>query len=327
MKLDSAHTVKSYLIRENIITGKDEPLIERLSGGVSCEVWKVHHGEYKWVLKQALERLNVKADWYADIERIHREHEVMEALHGILPEKVIPAVVYKDYVNHVYIMTAVEGNATTWKEELFNENFSVGLAEKAATFLTAMHSYHDGISPEDQVRFRNQKYFRQLRIEAFHETIIQKHPYLSPYVQQLIEELIKQQTCLVHGDFSPKNMLIDADGKLMFVDFEVTHWGNPVFDLAYCLGHLMLKAWYLNRKESVLRLIHAFLESYTLPKGNLIPHLGLLLLARMDGKSPVNYITDEHTKIIIRNVAVNWIRGKTKTGNVVQQIKSALYAS
>ena len=92
MKLDSISNVRSYLANEGIVHEKDEPFVEQLGGGVSCDVWKVSVGENSWVLKQALDRLRVEADWYSDIERIHREHEVMEILYALLPKGSIPKV-------------------------------------------------------------------------------------------------------------------------------------------------------------------------------------------------------------------------------------------
>ena len=324
MKLDSISNVRSYLANEGIVHEKDEPFVEQLGGGVSCDVWKVSVGENSWVLKQALDRLRVEADWYSDIERIHREHEVMEILYALLPKGSIPKVVYTDYVNHVYMMTAADGFTQTWKDGLMNQDFNPSFAKKAATLLAAIHECSNRIPVAEKTKLLDQKYFRQLRIDAFHLTVVKKYPHLTSAVQKLINELTTQKQCLVHGDFSPKNMLINKDGDLMLIDFEVAHWGNPVFDIAYCLGHLMLKGWHLDKKEKALQLIETFLISYDRSVDDLIPHLGLMLLARMDGKSPVNYIKDENVKNAIRKVAVNWIEGATINKNVFQNIKAAL---
>lgn len=324
MKIDSISNVKSYLIRQGIIHEKDEPFVEQLGGGVSCDVWKITVGEHNWVLKQALDKLKVEAEWYSDIDRIHREHEVMETLNELLPDGSIPKVVYKDYANHVYMMTAADGFTQTWKDSLMNEDFNASFANKAATLLSAIHKCSDRIPVTDKTKWLDQKYFKQLRIDAFHLTVLGKYPQLKPAINKLIKEVTTQQSCLVHGDFSPKNMLINDEGDLMLIDFEVAHWGNPVFDVAYCLGHLMLKGWFLDRKEKALQLIETFLISYSGNINNLIPHLGLMLLARVDGKSPVNYIKDKNIKNAIRKVAINWIQGTTENQNVFQNIKMAL---
>jgi thiamine kinase-like enzyme len=110
----------------------------------------------------------------------------------------------------------------------------------------------------------------------------------------------------------------------VLIDFEVAHWGNPVFDLAYCLGHLILKAWHLQKEHEVLKLIEVFLCTYELKVENLTPHVGLMLLARMDGKSPVNYIKDEVLKNKIRSIAISWIMEEAAHEVPLQNIQQAL---
>ena len=103
MKLDRIIDVKAYLVDSGITAVMDEPIIEQMTGGVSCRTWKIIIKNNQWVIKQALEKLKVKAEWYSDVQRIHREHEVMEALDGLVPAGTIPKVLYKDYVNHIYM--------------------------------------------------------------------------------------------------------------------------------------------------------------------------------------------------------------------------------
>jgi hypothetical protein len=83
----------------------------------------------------------------------------------------------------------------------------------------------------------------------------------------------------------------------------------------------MLKAWHLKKYEELLSLIKAFLDSYKGKVSNLLPHLGLMLLARMDGKSPVNYIQDESLKQSIRMVAIDWITNASADAKVLEAIE------
>ena len=323
MNLDNIVDVKRYLVKVGFADKADEPLIQNLSGGVSSSVWKVELKNEHWVIKQALGKLKVKDDWFADVDRIHREHEVMDALYSFLPKKSIPKVLHVDKANHIYMMACAEEGAQTWKELLMDENFNLSIAENAASFLREMHSGSNKINDQDKTRFEDQKYFIQLRIEPFHKHLMQKYPELSPSIQQLIDELTRQKICLVHGDFSPKNILVEKNNQIVVIDFEVAHWGNPVFDLAYSMGHLMLKGWFLKKPQELLKLIEVFLATYGEEGNNLMPHLGLMLLARMDGKSPVNYIVDEEMKNSIRKVAVNWIQGKAAEKNILLNIQTA----
>ncbi len=321
MILDSKEEVIKYLKQEGLIKLEDNALVEYLSGGVSCRVWKVSVNNDRWVIKQALEKLDVKADWFSDVERIHREHEVMKQLEIVIPDCNIPKILHVDYVNHIYLMTCAEEGVETWKDLLMNGIFNPDTARSAADILSQIHSQSHKIDEQIKAGFYDQKYFIQLRIDPFHRFLMGKYPELSAEINGLIDELTSQQTCLVHGDFSPKNMLVEKSGSIVLIDYEVAHWGNPVFDLAYCLGHLMLKAWHLNKPAEILELISVFMANYKGQVRNLLPHLGLMLLARMDGKSPVNYIQDESLKQVIRTTAINWIRGTDSGLNVFDAIK------
>ena len=323
MKLDTLEKVRKYLIKVGIAYKSDEPVVENLSGGVSSSVWKIVLKNNRWVMKQALGKLKVEEDWFSDVERIHREHEVMEALYDFVPKGAIPKVLHVDYVNHIYMMACAEEEAQTWKDILMKENFSVPVAENAAYLLREIHHNSNSINASDIAKFQDQKYFIQLRVDPFHCRLMQKYPELTSSIQKLIDEVTLQKTCLVHGDFSPKNMLVEKDDKIVLIDFEVAHWGNPVFDLAYCIGHLMLKGWYLKKHKEILKLTEVFLAVYGREVNNLMPHLGLMLLARMDGKSPVNYIREENMKNAIRKVAINWIQDKAGDANTLKNIQKA----
>ncbi|HEX7905499.1 MAG TPA: aminoglycoside phosphotransferase family protein [Chitinophagaceae bacterium] len=314
--------IKQCLIEGKITSNTDGLQVEQLEGGISCTVWKTSLPRGSWVFKQALGKLRVEADWFSDIERIHREHEVMEALYKLMPKGTIPKVVCTNYDKHFFLMDYVEASQT-WKEDLFKENFVVAVAEQAARVLRNIHEGSMNIPKSEQAKFSDQEYFVQLRINPFHRFLVQKYPELLPSIENLIDELTMRKTCLVHGDFSPKNMLVDKKGNLIILDFEVAHWGNPVFDLAYCIGHLMLKGWYLANPAGALRLIEAFLETYGKKTDPLIPHLGLMLLARIDGKSPVNYITDDNLKNKIRRIAIEWIK-KDGSADALENICIAL---
>ncbi|MDO8994074.1 MAG: aminoglycoside phosphotransferase family protein [Daejeonella sp.] len=321
MILDSKEEVITYLNQEGLINGDDDARVEHLSGGVSCRVWKISVNNDRWVIKQALEKLDVKADWFSDVERIHRELAVMKQLELVIPDSNIPKILHVDYVNHIYMMTCAEEGVQTWKECLMDGVFNADTAKSAADILSLIHRQSHKIDEQVKAGFSDQKYCIQLRIDPFHRFLINKYPELSAEINALIEELTEQKTCLVHGDFSPKNMLVEKSGRIVLIDYEVAHWGNPVFDLAYCLGHLMLKAWHLKKPAQILELINVFITNYKGQVSNLLPHLGLMLLARMDGKSPVNYIHDETLKQIIRTTAIDWIRGADSGFNVFDAIK------
>jgi aminoglycoside phosphotransferase (APT) family kinase protein len=123
----------------------------------------------------------------------------------------------------------------------------------------------------------------------------------------------------VHGDYSPKNMLVRGD-HIFLIDFEVVHWGDPAFDSGFLVNHLLLKA--LHQPRFCRLYIEAAREFWWALAAGLgaagdsdfepmtVRHLGALMLARIDGKSPVEYIRDESTKERTRCIGKHILREK-----------------
>src|SRR5262249_44652762 len=156
-----------------------------------------------------------------------------------------------------------------------------------------------------QRRFQDRPVFDQLRIEPYYRTTATRNLEVSSELRELIANSWGIQTALVHGDYSPKNMLVRGD-HITLIDFEVIHWGDPAFDSGFLLNHLLLKAFHQPRFGQLY--IGAAREFWNALAAGLGPaggsdfermtvrHLGALMLARIDGKSPVEYIQDETTK-------------------------------
>lgn len=321
-KLNSKEDVLAYVTKKGL-TDADKAQVEALTGGVSSMVWKVTMPSEKWVIKQSLEQLKVSVDWFSDQQRIYREQEAMEALYWILPEGSVPKLLFEDRENYIYMMTCAPEDSTTWKERLLEGDLSLGVAKQVGSLLKQMHQKSQEQESELRENFDDLTYFEELRIDPFHRHLIKKYPELEPSIQRLIDQLTKERSCLVHGDYSPKNLLVDETGHVVVLDFEVAHWGNPVFDVAFCVGHLLLKGWSLQREQEAFDVICSFFTGYEEEiTPYLLPHLGLMLLARMDGKSPINYITDSDAKDHIRQIAMTWLT--TQSISPKQQIEEAL---
>lgn len=305
--LHTPEEVRQYVIAAGVVDPNEDLIVEALKGGVSSQVWKISSVEKRFVLKQALAKLNVQADWYSDVERIEREEEAMRFLLPLLPESTIPKIVFEDAEEHLYVMTCAPEEARNWKSLLLSGRFSPEVARNVGVLLRKMH-INSREAKDEQIRvFRDISYFQQLRIEPFYVHLKQQYPQLEHSIDRLTNELTTDCSCLIHGDFSPKNMLVDEFDGIILLDYEVAHWGNPVFDVAFLITHLLLKGWGLQREGDSYLLIQAFLDEYQLEMKHLLPHVGLLLLARLDGKSPVDYIKDEKLKNKIRSHAIEWI--------------------
>ena len=269
-----------------------------LGGGVSNTVLLAENGYDRLVLKQSLAKLRVQEDWFADRTRIHRECAAMRRLARHLPAGAVPPIVFEDRPNCIFAMRASGPGARDWKSRLLAGEFSTDTAVRAARILAAQirSSWQ---SPECEVEFGDQRSFDELRIDPYYRFTAGAHPGLAHYFRRLMTESAQRRVSLVHGDFSPKNLLVDGS-RLTVIDFEVIHYGDPSFDSAFLLNHLLLKAVHMpDRAEAIANLARHFWSALStdLPAGMdwferaTTAHLGCLHLARVDGKSPAEYLT------------------------------------
>jgi hypothetical protein len=281
-----------------------------LGGGVSNNVVLVETGSHRLVLKQALSKLRVQEEWFSDRSRIFRESESLSRLYPLLPDSAVPRVLFEDRANFLYAMTAAPAHAVTWKAMLLRGETEVGVAESVARIQgSIMRATWN--SSEWLRKFGDLTAFDQLRLDAYYRFTARRHPDLDHRFQIAIQRCQQQRVCLVHGDWSPKNMLVEGN-TAMAIDFECVHFGDPSFDTAFLLNHLLLKSFHNPRlapEYALLAGIYWKTLSEMLPaecewlEAATLLHVPLLLLARIDGKSPVEYITCEQLRERIRRFA------------------------
>jgi 5-methylthioribose kinase len=283
--------------------------IRELGGGVSNTVLLVESGAGRFVLKQALGKLRVDQEWLSDRGRIFRESAALRKLEPLLPAGSLPAVLFEDRENFLFAMSAAPSGSVSWKDQLLAGDIVPATADRAGTLLAAMVSATwRGAGWESE--FGDQTIFDQLRIDPYYRTAARRNPDLEPLAARLIEESASRRVSLTHGDWSPKNFLVDGD-HVMAIDFEVVHFGDPSFDSAFLLNHLLLKSfyrpqWAVAYAEAASRFWSAFRAG--VPPEDWIgratlDHLGWLMLARVDGKSPAEYLGDPALAGRVRSVA------------------------
>jgi len=303
-------TLGAYLAECGLVDDPSALSIRELGGGVSNFVSLVEGPGIRWVAKQSLGRLRVKDDWTSQRERIFREAAAIQSLGRIL-DGAVPQVVHVDRANFLYVMTAAPEGSVVWKKSLLEGQVSREVAEAAGRLLAAIITASQS-DPSFQEQFADRTVFDELRIDPYYRTTAARDPEARDALEQLIEDSWNIQTSLVHGDYSPKNMLVRDDG-IFLIDFEVVHWGDPSFDSAFLLNHLMLKAFhqprfgglYFQAARRFWQALNAGLsDARTVDfEAMTVRHLGGLMLARMDGKSPVEYIRDEGVKSRVRRTA------------------------
>ena len=270
-----------------------------LAGGISSDVFLIEDGEKRFVVKQALPCLKVEDHWPADTSRNRNEYEFLRYLGRVLPvaaPRVFAAG--KDY----FVMEYLGPEYRNWKTLLLRGEIRQHHALQAAETLGTLHRTSFGIA-QLQTRFATTSNFHQLRTDPYLLTTGRRHPDLQKAFEQEAARLEQTRECLVHGDYSPKNMLI-GNGRMVLLDCEVAWYGEPAFDVAFLVKHLLLKSLFHAPANTALpQAIAAFLVKYheerALPAvqaadldRRIAPLLLMLLLARMDGKSPVEYLTE-----------------------------------
>lgn len=305
----------SYLLQKNILSDLKNISIKPLGGGVSCEAIMIRSREKSFVVKQALPKLRVKEDWFSDVTRIVNEKDCLDFYNKIAPEHV-PKLLFYDEENYLFGMEAAPESSKMWKDLLLAGTIDFDVTHKVAL---ALADVHNAAAKDKEVlqRFASQKFFVELRIDPYLRTTAIRHPSLEKIVNHEISRLIENKQTLVHGDYSPKNILVDGP-QIYILDFEVAHIGDPSFDLAFLTNHFILKAiknkqWalgYLNlaayTMETYLNRIN-FTDVRSL-EHNTIKTLALLFLARVDGKSSVEYITKNEDKDLIRKISYGMLQ-------------------
>lgn len=309
-------------------TGTSGVRVTPLAGGVSNTVLLVESGEARLVVKQSLPQLRVEEEWLCDRSRILRESAAMQLLSPLLAAGSVPAVVFEDPDNFVFAMQAAPANAETWKASLMRGEINQLAAASAGALLAAI-ARDTSQNNAAKRSFSDLEAFRQLRLDPYYRHTAARHPDLAPFFAALIEECENRRLCLVHGDFSPKNFLVTSDG-LMVIDWECVHYGNPAFDAAFALNHLLLKSFWLPRElsgfralaQTFWRALAAELRQYEWFEQSTMRHWAGLLLARVDGKSPVEYIRDPEQRAQVRRLALDLIRAPARSVDDVFERRS-----
>ena len=215
-----------------------------LTGGVSAETVLIEADQERLVLKRALGRLLVAGEWHAKPERAMTEAAAISALHAITPAHV-PRLLDADSKQNTLVMEAAPADWVNWKTVLMGQapDPSAGIAATAGALGRVLGTWHSRTwgDPAIAGRFADAEAFEQLRISPFYRVVAARHPAVAARVVDCVAHLETTRDCLVHGDYSPKNVLVGPDG-LMVLDFEVAHTGAAVFDVAFMQSHLVLKA-------------------------------------------------------------------------------------
>lgn len=301
LDIEQPDALVRYLRRSGRIGADEQPTVTVLAGGVSNRTVLVERqGQEHWVLKQALAKLRVAADWYSSPERIRREALGLRWLAELAPPGASMALRFEDHEHHLLAMTAVPQPHENWKVRLLGGGIEPDHIMQFALLLGQVHRRSYERRAELEPVFRDRSFFESLRVEPYYRYTAAQVPEARHFYDGLIDEAAACRLALVHGDYSPKNVLIFG-GRLILLDHEVIHFGDPAFDLGFSLTHLLSKAHHLPAQRAAFAEgARLYWHSYRTALGELpwtselepraVKHTLGCLLARVAGRSPLEYL-------------------------------------
>jgi aminoglycoside phosphotransferase (APT) family kinase protein len=291
--------VIEYLRERGLLGEHDDVTVRTLSGGVSSDVAAVLGSGIRLVVKRPLRRLRVSEEWLADKRRALIEARALQTAGHIAPLHV-PPVFDVDEQTYTIVIGHAEPGAREWRTDLLAGRIDTGVAAQLGEMLADWHTA-TGSGTAAAMAFSDRSTFEELRVEPFYRRVGQVHPDMAERIDAVLTRMLDSQSCLVHGDFSPKNVLL-GPATTWVIDWEVAHYGDPYFDLALLMTHLACKA--LHYRVGAAQFDCAardFLASYldTAPQLRagfdepyLVNQIACLLLARVDGPSPAAYLNE-----------------------------------
>lgn len=323
MDIEDFAQLLDYLRDARRIDPTELPSIRKLSGGVSNKtLLLIRSGGESWVIKQALSKLRVQSDWFSDPARIQVEANGLRYLPLVTPKGSIPSLLFEDTAENLLAMKAVLEPHQNWKQQLLGGEIEPECFGQFAKLLGSIHRGSFGLRQELEPVFANKQFFKTLRLEPYYQysaTIVKQ---AAPFLEELVAWTLSRADTLVHGDFSPKNVLVHKK-KLILLDHEVLHFGDPAFDIGFSLTHFLSKALHLPQKrEALIKAAQLFWRLYLEEVREMpwVDHLDFRaaqhtlasLLARVCGRSPLEYLDGEE-RLIQREIVLEMIEENFST--------------
>jgi 5-methylthioribose kinase len=317
LDIERPEALLAYLRRAGHIPADEQPVIRNLAGGVSNRTVLVERpsGE-AWVVKQALRKLRVAVEWYSSPERIHREALGMRWLAQLAPGS-STQLIFEDHTSHILAMEAVPQPHENWKSMLLAGRLESDHVGQFGRLLGVIHRAAHERRDQLAAAFSDRSFFETLRIEPYYVYTWMQIPETAQFYDALIGETRARRLTLVHGDYSPKNILVHH-GRLVLLDHEVIHFGDPAFDLGFALAHLLSKAHYVHDMRAAFAAAASdYWRAYRAALGDVpwspdlesraVRHAIGCLLARVAGRSTLEYLNGEQ-RARQRSVALTLMR-------------------
>ncbi|HSV70839.1 MAG TPA: aminoglycoside phosphotransferase family protein [Methylibium sp.] len=305
-----------FLRRQGLLPGGAAACWRPLTGGVSSDIWRVDVPGRTLCVKRALAKLKVAADWQAPVNRNAYEWAWLQfaALH--CPDNVPRPVAHDQHAGLFAMSFLPPAQHPVWKQQLLEGEVVVATAQAVGDLIGRLHAASAGDAAVART-FDADDNFHALRLAPYLVATAGRHPEVAARLRQLAALTAARHAALVHGDVSPKNILVGPQGPVL-LDAECAWYGDPAFDLAFCLNHLLLKGVLRPADRPALAasfealcaayLAHVAWEPAVQLEARTAALLPGLLLARVDGKSPVEYLSAEPQRQQVRAAALPLLR-------------------
>lgn len=302
LDIEDFDSLRHYLTTQGHLRHGENVSFAKLSGGVSNRTVRVSWQDGKaWVLKQALAKLRVDVDWFSNPGRIVVEANAARWLNILAPQGTTPLFLFEDAENHLMAMEAISEKSENWKSLLLIGQIIPHHFEQFGILLGTIHRRSSQAGSRISSEFADTSHFVSLRLEPYYLYTAGRIPRAADFYRTLSQETMHHRHSLVHGDFSPKNTLIYQD-RLILLDYEVVHFGDPAFDVGFALTHFLSKANHLRSERSSLATAALLfwniyrkevksLEWTAELESRAVRHTLGCLLARVAGKSTLEYLT------------------------------------
>ena len=299
---------KRLLVALDLCAAGDALTVTPLTGGVASDIALVQTTSARYCVKFALARLKVAQDWRAPVHRNAAEYRWLLAAAQVVSASV-PRLFGQSDREGGFAMEYLAGDQVClWKTALLQAQPDHGEAARVGDVLGQIHAASTDAA-FDTGPFHNRDDFHALRLEPYLLFTATRHPSLAAPLHALADQLYQTDRVLVHGDVSPKNILFRGTTPVI-LDAECATMGDAAFDVAFCLNHLILKALHLPQsRHHIMANVAQFWAAYArhitwenpqATESRLCALLPALMLARVDGKSPVEYLTEGQRTTIRR---------------------------
>lgn len=284
-----------------------------LNGGVSSDVWKITVENQQFCVKRSVPELRVRQSCSAPLARNTNELNWFNVVSAIEPHAV-PKIRAHDEILNTFAMDYYPPDEyPVWKDLLKAGHADAVFSAAVGSLLGRIHESTASERFLLESQFLTHDIFDAMRVEPYFKSTARRHPDVASHILETIYGLTAEdhRKCLIHGDVSPKNILVGPNGPVL-LDAECAWFADPAFDVAFCLTHLMLKMYVAQCDRKLLygcaisfhqAYVHQVVGEDISPFTNRVLRLvPCLILARIDGKIPIEYI-DRHFNDKVRTIA------------------------